>query len=590
MLPLVHKSFLDIPQIVRSNFFTIRIDSEAFIRANKYITCQVFEITLDDIYNNIKHNYDLSIEQIERLKELEITTEIKNIVPIPETINKIKSYLYDKKRVVLISDMYLNEKQIRRLLVSIDEIFEDIKIYVSSEFNKTKNNGNLYEYIKQEENIDYCNWYHVGDNWAVDVKKARNKNINANLLEKEPLMPYEARYLWEKIEDVDFQLLIGVAKLTRRLSKDKSDVYKFGASFAAPLLFGYVKWLINEALHYNVKTLYFIARDGYILKEIADIIIKERNLNIKTKYIYASRKVWRVANEHNIDCFLSVMNSEYFDRFSTSFVAERLGLSKDEFTRLTGFECNNKILSENSRKYLYEKLENNTALKQTLIEKYKIKNELSIKYLQQELAFRDKDIWFVDVQGSGKTQDILIKTLKSFCNNNFEFFYFSLDISMTPENIAEKRQYFTYFHIKHWMELLCRTPEGQTIGYKEHNGYIYPIKEKFNNNLLKWGFNSYVDAVKDYSRLILEFEQKNNISLVSYSLCKKYFEYFNYFLDRNTADLIGSVTLSILGNENNPQEAAPVFGFFDYFKILFGLHTDINYLDSISYVRSNKYF
>ncbi len=195
---MTDKSFLDIPQIVRSNFFTIRIDSEAFIRANKYITCQVFEITLDDIYNNIKHNYDLSIEQIERLKELEITTEIKNIVPIPETINKIKSYLYDKKRVVLISDMYLNEKQIRRLLVSIDEIFEDIKIYVSSEFNKTKNNGNLYEYIKQEENIDYCNWYHVGDNWAVDVKKARNKNINANLLEKEPLMPYEARYLWEK--------------------------------------------------------------------------------------------------------------------------------------------------------------------------------------------------------------------------------------------------------------------------------------------------------------------------------------------------------------------------------------------------------
>ena len=154
---MTDNSFFDIPVIVRKNFFTIRTESESFIRANKYITSDIVEITLDDIYNAIKSNYNLSDDEIERLKELEITTEIKNIVPIQETINQIKDYLQDKKRVVLISDMYLSERQIRRLLVSIDEIFEDVKIYVSAELNKTKNNGSLYEYIKQKENIDYCN-------------------------------------------------------------------------------------------------------------------------------------------------------------------------------------------------------------------------------------------------------------------------------------------------------------------------------------------------------------------------------------------------------------------------------------------------
>ncbi len=588
---MTDNSFFDIPVIVRKNFFTIRTESESFIRANKYITSDIVEITLDDIYNAIKSNYNLSDDEIERLKELEITTEIKNIVPIQETINQIKDYLQDKKRVVLISDMYLSERQIRRLLVSIDEIFEDVKIYVSSELNKTKNNGSLYEYIKQKENIDYCNWYHIGDNWAVDVKKARNKNINANLLEKEPLMPYEARYLWEKIEDADFQLSIGVSRLARRLSKDKSNVYRFGASFAGPLLFGYVKWVLNEALINDVKTLYFVARDGFILKEIADVIIKERNLNIKTKYIYASRKVWRVANEYNIDKYLFAMCSEYKDRFSTAFLAKRLELSKEEFTRLTGLEYNSKILSKNSIENLFKKLINNTKLKQVLIDKDKFKNELSIKYLKQELDINDKNIWFVDVQGSSKTQDILIRTLKSFCNNNFVFFYFGLDLSAALGNMERKRIYFTVPYLKHWMELLCRTPEGQTVGYKEQNGYILPIKEKLNhNNLLKWGFNSYVEAVRDYSKLILAFEQKNNVNLASYSLCKKYFEYFFFSLDRNTADLLGSVPMVILGSENTQQEAAPVFGFFDYFKILFGINVDTNYLDRISYIRSNKYF
>ena len=65
-----------------------------------------------------------------------------------------------------------------------------------------------------------------------DISNEEPTPVDANLLEKEPLMPYEARYLWEKIEDADFQLSIGVSRLARRLSKDKSNVYRFGASFA----------------------------------------------------------------------------------------------------------------------------------------------------------------------------------------------------------------------------------------------------------------------------------------------------------------------------------------------------------------------
>ena len=50
------------------------------------------------------------------------------------------------------------------------------------------------------------------------------------------------------------------------------------------------------------ETLYFVSRDGYHLKRIADEIIKMKNIDIKTKYIYASRRAWRIPSfVHDID-------------------------------------------------------------------------------------------------------------------------------------------------------------------------------------------------------------------------------------------------------------------------------------------------
>ena len=59
-------------------------------------------------------------------------------------------------------------------------------------------------------------------------------------------------------------------------------------------MYPYVEWLLKESVQKGFQRLFFIARDGYVLKEIADIIIRRQGLEIETYYLYGSRKAWRL--------------------------------------------------------------------------------------------------------------------------------------------------------------------------------------------------------------------------------------------------------------------------------------------------------
>src|SRR5699024_7124070 len=67
--------------------------------------------------------------------------------------------------------------------------------------------------------------------------------------------------------------------------------------------------VLQHALKHGYKDLYFISRDGYFLKKIADVLINKLKLPLNTKYIYGSRKAWRVAS------FINEIDEESFTPF-----------------------------------------------------------------------------------------------------------------------------------------------------------------------------------------------------------------------------------------------------------------------------------
>ena len=60
-------------------------------------------------------------------------------------------------------------------------------------------------------------------------------------------------------------------------------------TFPGRLMTDYVWWILQEAEKAGIKTLYFLARDGWLLREIALAICEHYSLDIKCKYLYFSR-------------------------------------------------------------------------------------------------------------------------------------------------------------------------------------------------------------------------------------------------------------------------------------------------------------
>ena len=58
------------------------------------------------------------------------------------------------------------------------------------------------------------------------------------------------------------------------------------AYVTAPVLFCYVCYILDSVKKNNINRIFFLSRDGYILKQIADIIIERKKLKIQTSYLY----------------------------------------------------------------------------------------------------------------------------------------------------------------------------------------------------------------------------------------------------------------------------------------------------------------
>lgn len=348
----------------KHNFSSIRQEAEANARNYAQFNGKE-EIGLSDIYDFVAEYESLTKEDIERLKELECYIEQMCAYPIVENIKRIKELILDNRQVILISDMYLNESVIRSILVSIDAIFENIPIYVSCDYNKTKNIGSLYAYIHDLYGIEYSEWVHVGDNYKSDYLIPSSLGIKSeyeNHREKYAWMPDFSD--WHINNSLDYQIVYGVVQYIS--NKNDSAQIKLGKSFAGIIIEEYAEWILLQAMQLNVKELYFIARDGYVIKKVIDNIIKDNNINIKTKYIYGSRKAWRVKEDSKAEYDVIKYFKENVDfnnriafvdsngyGISISEVADMLGKLWDKEIPVYYFNFHRKVESDKCEFYQY---------------------------------------------------------------------------------------------------------------------------------------------------------------------------------------------------------------------------------------------
>lgn len=262
--------------------------------------------SIDDIYNHIKEKYGLSENIIAELINEELQCEYDMLTPRQD----IKE-IYDKalrlgKRIIAISDMYLPDNFLKKLLH--EKGYKDIdKIYVSNKYKKRKDDGELYDVVIKNEHIQPHNLCHIGDNYQSDYQCAIKNKICAIYYPsiKDAVFSEESVYnkIWNAnnlSEDPFARILMGFS-ITNAFSvykhlPEKISVFDnlsyFVKLFLSPLLL-YITFNIinNKEISHGYKKIFFASRDGYLPKMVYDIVARYRNV-LPSEYLYSGRRAY----------------------------------------------------------------------------------------------------------------------------------------------------------------------------------------------------------------------------------------------------------------------------------------------------------
>lgn len=551
-----------LPGHICSNFYLLRTYAETLAHY-QYMRNGIQEVTLQQIYSALALNCELSAEQLELLVQLEMETELECVCPIEKNIETIKELLADNQRVVLISDMYLAEEAIKKMLAKADPVLETLPLYLSSKWKKSKWNGALFKIVKEQENVEYEDWIHMGDNAHSDDEVPKKFGIRTKRYLELSLLEAEIDLLKVNGYDVNTQMNIGAARLSRTMCEQNDIPHNIGCSYAGAILYPYVRWIIAQSEAQGIDRLYFIARDGYILKKMADIIIQDEGLDIKTAYIYGSRKAWRMASfsmkNSDIELLLQWSHERKIltiDQLADVFEIEPKdfsGFLPDNFLQ-PGFQLNRKLLN-----YCKHILNSSEGFKEFIVKRHEKKRRITLEYLQQVLDVKDDNFAFVELGGSGYTQECLSCIMSEIYDKPIKTFFFKMDRIEYNRELCDNRVFFTGLMKMHIMiEMICRAPHGQTLGYYMENEKILPHMDDSEEEMFqKAGYNEYVEGILDFTRYYNKFVKKFNVNSVRIDIMYQYLKYLSEKPSETILNFFGDLPNNETGRDKKASEYAP---------------------------------
>lgn len=547
---------------VIDNFFELRIHSEELARkAGKFQNVE--EVTLRDIYEAMALCGCISETQIEYLCQLEENIEITNVVGIQKNIQRVKLLLEQGEKVALISDMYLSAETIRKMLLQADEVLGRLPLYVSSEYGKRKTTGNLYRLVQKMEQVSCEDWIHVGDNRHQDIEVPYGLGIRVEWAKKSELSDFEMELLKKFGDDGKLQLMVGTA-VRAESAGISSEAFHIGCRYAGPVLYSYAEWLVEQAVKKKIERLYFIARDGYLLKQITDIILDKKKIDIATSYIFGSRKAWRMSSlsREHYNLYQLILWS-HASRITT--VEELASVLHIQAEALYGFlpgifaKClEDKNISNQELEYIAWKLSTDEKFKEYHLCALQEERELAKEYLLQEVDFTDDKFAFVDVSGGGLTQGCLRELIKDKYQEPIHTFFFKIDRVNLVEGSITDTFMPGFLENNLTIEMMCRAPHGQTKGYARKDGKVIPVMEETESTpLIEHGFYEYERGIMEFSRLMCEVSVQSHTGISSIKNVLLYLNHIAMEPSKKLLEYFASMPSSESGRGTEIIEYAP---------------------------------
>lgn len=425
------------------------------------------EVLLEDIYGRIQ-----CCESVRKaLMQAEMDCEL-----LFSARNGCMKELYDEaialgKRVVLVSDMYLPKECVEGLLAQNGyEGYEEL--FLSSDTGVQKSTGKLFEYVVEHLGVVPADILHIGDTIRVDSIMAQKAGLRAVLIPRNPYNPQHRI----KRDGSETQLAFSVMSATaRNLAAGKSYYYRFGVEALGPLLLGLSKFVRDDMVSRGCDSIYFMARDGFILKQAFETLYGSEE--ISTSYMYASRRSICVPSVYSKDDLIEIAPTTRLIKVVDFLKA--VGIKENTVRKVAkqaGYDPNERITKlESIGNARFSKLIDLAA--PIVCELAKSERPAVIKYLCQQ-RFDEHSAVF-DLGWAGNVQGCMNRLLAKELNlPELHGYYLGLDSQKARDDISYS-SFLGYEYPSMYLQIveLCfSSQEGTTKGFAVNaDGTAMPV-------------------------------------------------------------------------------------------------------------------
>lgn len=430
------------------------VDESDLVKASRIVRQDKYTNLYSDIYKTMKDlQQKVSLEDF-----IHVSLDIETAVEIGcQYLNKrywkcLKKWKEQGKKIIIVSDFHLPKESFVDFLLAknIDPEFFDA-IYISSDFGLSKAKGNLYDYVLNDFGCTASDVCMIGDNAIADGKRANACGIESKII---------PNYL-PKLK----------GQIARRLHRDYShtafkkirrEAYNNPFSEYSLLFFLFTKALYEKLSSKKEKSVTFLAREGFFLKELFDdyqSLLLENNEKIDTKYLKCSR---RAAKSLSKDYLLGLVMKD----ISISDYLMSLGYTQKEIFEIS--KKNYDLHSEEIEKLTTQRHKDNVVAAK--------------KYMSQFVV--DGHVNIVDIGWCGTMQNAVSSIL------NIPAYGYYLGLNNSPYDLSNREGLlFDYNKEKgissnyadilrtniQLYEELAAAPHGSALGYRldeEGNAYV----------------------------------------------------------------------------------------------------------------------
>jgi FMN phosphatase YigB (HAD superfamily) len=426
--------------------------------------------------------------------DYELTLEKKATEPMPRAID-ILTYLKScGRRVVGVSETYLSLNQIAGLLKHHGLVQYIDKLYVSSDIGKGKPSGKLFQHIIENEGTRIA---HIGDNYQLDNIVPRRLGITTLWFHsrRELLRKSELSKLRDGSNKLDY-----VNAVIRSIDRDRSKFYLVGYEVLGPALTVFVHNVVGQARKDDVEMLFFVARDGYAMKKIYEILRESMYAGCNlppAKYMCLGRAPVRLASLGKLTC------SEISEIRAYMIRSGKRGITLRDVLGSYGLDSGDFIGTVNQHQIDFDEViadpVQNSRL-QEILQGKEFSNVIQAKSDEVKKLLRDylvtiefmgrQRVAFVDGQSEGLTKSLLEHAFGDDKGYPITYgYYFNLlnlgahkaDVNVESSQVKgivndwRMGTQIPFLKIGALLEIFAHPNHGVTVGYKKVNGKTVPI-------------------------------------------------------------------------------------------------------------------